>query len=483
MRGKLWIRVTYTCRWGILGLSTMELRYPRQVWGGMRTVLRAYLSFRHAAIAAGLALAAPLPASAAASDAASDAALHAALAEQASGELRAFYAHRDQPLWIGADGRLGHAAAELVRLIETADADGLDPHALRVDELAAAVSAAQHDRSPAVLARAELALSAALAGYAEAMMREAAGGEMLYEHDVLRPIRPEALTVLRSAAEARSLESFVAEMGWMHPLYGQVRGELAAEPADPTLRRAAIASLERIKAIPAAPWSRHVLIDIASARLWMYEGGRPVDSMRIVVGKADTPTPMMAGYLRYAVLNPYWNVPENLVRQTIARNVLNQGVGYLKARGYEVLSGWEDDAEQLDPAKIDWRAVARGERQVVVRQKPSATNAMGSVKYEFPNPEGIFLHDTPDKALLLADARQFSNGCVRLEDAERLGRWLLGGAIPVAGADPERRIDLAQPVPIYITYLTVRSEDGRLALGTDPYGRDATGRSTLARVH
>jgi murein L,D-transpeptidase YcbB/YkuD len=177
-------------------------------------------------------------------------------------------------------------------------------------------------------------------------------------------------------------------------------------------------------------------------------------------------------------------VPENLVRKTIAPNVLNLGVRYLRTRGYEVRDGWEDDAERLDPAAVDWRAVVRGEREVVVRQNPSATNAMGSIKFEFPNPEGIYLHDTPDKKLLLEDARQFSNGCVRLEDAQRLGRWLLGGAIPAAGDDPEQRIDLRDPVPIYITYLTVRTEGGQLALGTDPYGRDdIAGPSALARVH
>jgi murein L,D-transpeptidase YcbB/YkuD len=225
-----------------------------------------------------------------------------------------------------------------------------------------------------------------------------------------------------------------------------------------------------------------VLIDIASARLWMYEGDRVVDSMRIVVGKPDTPTPMMAGYLRQAVLNPYWNVPEHLVRKTIAAGVLSQGTGYLRARGYEVLSDWSDDPRRLDPAGIDWRAVAGGRLEVRVRQNPGAANAMGTVKFEFPNREGIYLHDTPDKDLLLADARQFSNGCVRLEDAERLGRWLLGGAMPSAG-NPETRVDLRQPVPIYITYLTVQPDGDRLALGSDPYGRDGAARAPLARAH
>jgi murein L,D-transpeptidase YcbB/YkuD len=437
--------------------------------------------YRKVLLAAGLLLATPLPGLAA--EPSAEAALQAALVEQASGELRGFYAHRDGPLWVTREGALRPAAHELARLIRTAEYDGLDPAQLRGGALEAALRGVQRDRSPAALARAELALSSAFARYVEAMARQPAGRETIYEHDVLRPLAPTGTTVLQAAANARSIDDYISNMRWMHPLYAQIRQSLAARPQALQVRQAAQASLARLRAIPAAPWSRHIVIDIASARLWMYEGDRAVDSMRIVVGKPDTPTPMMAGYIRHAVLNPYWNVPEHLVRKTIAAGVLSQGPGYLRARGYEVLSDWSDDPRRLDPARIDWRAVADGRREVRVRQNPGATNAMGTVKFEFPNPEGIYLHDTPDKDLLLADARQFSNGCVRLEDAERLGRWLLGGAMPSAGR-PETRIDLRQPVPIYITYLTVQAEGERVALGSDPYGRDGSARATpLARAH
>lgn len=427
-------------------------------------------------LAAGLLLAAPLPAMAA-----EPTSLTAAVAEQASGDLRAFYAHRESPLWITGEGSLRPAARELLRLVETADYDGLDPARLGAAKLGAALRNVQRDRSRTALAGVELALSTALAGYVEAMLAQPAGAGVIYEHDVLRPIKPMPTTVLQAAADSRSLEDYVTGMRWMHPLYAQIRRNLTG-PVDPALREAARASLQRVRAIPAPPWPRHVVIDAASARLWMYEGGRAVDSMRVVVGKPELPTPMMAGYLRNAVLNPYWNVPEHLVRQTIAAGVLAQGTGYLRARGYEVLADWGDNPARLDPAKVDWRAVAAGRRELRVRQNPGPTNAMGNVKFEFPNPEGIYLHDTPDKDLLLADARQFSNGCVRLEDAERLGRWLLGGAMPVAGS-PETRIDLRQPVPIYITYLTVQPDGDRLALGPDPYGRDGAARAALARAH
>ncbi|HYD23461.1 MAG TPA: L,D-transpeptidase family protein [Croceibacterium sp.] len=408
--------------------------------------------------------------------------LRASLAAQAGGELKTFYAYHSGPLWVTGRGTLDPAARELLRLIETARDDGLDPQALGARPLAEAIERAEAERSPAALARAELALSGALTRYARALLSPPGPSEMLYEHDVLRPVERTPLTILQAAADAPSLGEYLETMPWMHPLYAQVRRDLLAGQYAPPVRQAAIATLQRIRAIPAPPWSRHVVIDTASARLWMYEGDRPVDSMKVVVGKPERPTPMMAGYIRDAVINPYWNVPEHLVRQTIAPGVLSQGVAYLRARGYDVLSDWSDNPERLDPARIDWRAVRDGRVEVRVRQRPGAANAMGQVKYEFPNAQGIYLHDTPDKNLLEEEARQFSNGCVRLEDAERLGRWLLGTDLPKTATSPEQHLDLAQPVPIYITYLTVRPEGDRLVAGADPYGWDASGRA-LARAH
>ena len=407
----------------------------------------------------------------------------AAVAALASGDMRAFYAHAERPLWITPANTLRPAADDLLRLISTAEYDGLDPEQLRAAELTAAIARARETPTPEALAGAELALSRALTGYVGALLGGPAGSDMLYEHDLLRPIQPTAATVLRTAAEADSLEDYVGQMRWMHPMYAQIRRDLATSPLSASLQLAAESSLSRLRSLPATPWSRHVVIDIPSARLWMYEGDRPVDSMKIVVGKADTQTPQMAGYIRYAVLNPYWYVPAHLVRKTIAPNVLNQGLRYLRTRGYEVLSDWTDEAEVIDPATIDWRAAQRGDIEVVVRQKPSATNAMGSVKYEFPNPQGIYLHDTPDKQLMLEDARQFSNGCVRLEDAARFGRWLLGGVMPAPSGSPEERVDLPEPVPIYITYMTVRDNGAQLALGSDPYGLDGVGGTALVSAH
>jgi murein L,D-transpeptidase YcbB/YkuD len=181
---------------------------------------------------------------------------------------------------------------------------------------------------------------------------------------------------------------------------------------------------------------------------------------------------MLASRIHYATLNPYWNVPSDLTRKLIAPRVLADGVGYLRAKGYEVLSSYEEDAAKVDPSTIDWNAVADGRVQLRVRQLPGGSNAMGDVKLFFSNSGGIFLHDTPDKALFAKAQRNFSNGCVRLEDAARLTRWLTGSELRATSDAPEQHVKLRNSVPIYITYLTAQANGGQLTFLDDVYGRD-----------
>jgi L,D-transpeptidase YcbB len=406
----------------------------------------------------------------------------AELVKQAQADFGSFYAYRSGPLWIAHDGRPNAAAGALLDLIRTAHFDGIDPALLNYGELAAAIGALGQDPSPDARARAELALSQTFVTYVTSLRNTTDNG-MLYEHDLLRPYTPEVYTTLENAANTPSLEDYVRGLRWMHPLYSQLRQAVMADGGvDASTAQVARANLERLRALPSSPGKRYVLIDAASARLWMYEGDQVVDSMKVVVGTAETPTPIMAGYIRYAVFNPYWNVPPELLRKNIAPRARAQGQTYLNRGGYQVVSEWSADAEVLPSAGIDWRAVETGQLDIKVRQLPGGANAMGTVKYEFPNPEGIFLHDTPDKSLMLKDVRQLSNGCIRLEDAARFGRWLLEGALPATSNRPEQKTDLAVPVPIYVTYITAQPAGTGLAVGPDPYSYDARGQRGLARA-
>src|SRR4029453_13105901 len=114
---------------------------------------------------------------------------------------------------------------------------------------------------------------------------------------------------------------------------------------------------------------------------------------------------------------------------------------------------------------------------VRLRQNPGAGNAMGRMKFMFPNPQGVYLHDTPNKELLLEDARLFSGGCVRLEDAPRLAKWLYGRPLSWRGASTEQPVDLPRPMPVYLIYQTAVPTGDQVYYFQDIYGKD---RSRLA---
>lgn len=226
---------------------------------------------------------------------------------------------------------------------------------------------------------------------------------------------------------------------------------------------ASAARVDRSFGAQAIGQRRSVLVDAASATLYMMEGGRIVDSMKVIVGKPEAATPELRTTMTYATLNPYWHVPADLARTVIAANVLKFGTGFLEYRGYQVVSSFGPDAREIDPSEVDWKAVEEGRESVYVRQLPGPDNSMGQMKFSLAAGNGIYLHDTPKKELFEQDDRSLSAGCVRLEDAPRLARWLLGSDPLTAAASPEQHIALPRSVPVVITYLDP-SAQSQLAL-------------------
>jgi murein L,D-transpeptidase YcbB/YkuD len=236
-----------------------------------------------------------------------------------------------------------------------------------------------------------------------------------------------------------------------------------------------IINMERAKRLPAPEEQRkYAIVDAGNARLSLWENGRKVDEMKVVVGKAETATPMMAAYIKYASVNPYWNVPPELVRNLVGPRVAAQGVSYLTDREYQVLTDYSDNAQTIDPHTVDWQAVVDGRQDVRLRRLPSPANSMGMMKFMLPNYFGIYLHDSPEKDHFTKNELWISNGCVRVEDYKRLATWLFGGYVP-KGHDPkvEEEVDLPKPVPVYMTYLTAQPTANGIQFMPDHYGRDA----------
>ena len=386
-----------------------------------------------------------------------------------------FYRARGGTLLWFAPGS-GNAARQLLTLLSTARADNLNPNRYNVKGVARAIEAAQRGDAQ----RADMVLSEAFVAFAREVKRDPGG--VIYVDSALKPTPPSASALLRDAASAPNLASYVENEGWMNPIYGKLRLALASRMYRSERERQQLAlNLERARALPSGS-GRYVIVNAPAARLYMYENGRVVDSMRVVAGRPDpiAQTPMMNAYIRYVALNPYWNAPADLASKRLAPTVLKEGRAYFKKRGYEVLSDWGDHAHAIDPMSVDWRGVAAGRVQVRMRQKPGPANSMGKMKFMFPNAQGIWLHDTPEQEKIDEAARLQSNGCVRLEAAPRLLNWLFDGRPPrPQGAKPEQKVNLPQLVPIYLTYLTAVPSGTSIVYFDDFYGKD---RARLGRL-
>lgn len=396
----------------------------------------------------------------------------AAIASPAASQaVSAFYARRGgAPLWLRA-GAESSAARELIGVLERAPLDGFGSGPALAAQAQALIARAQSG-DPAARATADRLLSAAWVMYVQTLQQPPRG--MIYADSWARPRIDTPAQILARTATAPSLSGYVRTVAQVNPVYAQLRDAAWAQmqsnggALDPRV----LTSLDRTRDRPFQ--DRYIIVDTAAARLYMIQDGRVAGTMRVIVGKAapGTQTPMLASTIYYATLNPYWHVSPELVRTLTAKNVLDQGLSYLKSRGYQVMPADPKDDRLLNPARVDWKAVANGSEMVRVRQLPGPANSMGRIKFGFPNAQDIYLHDTPVKELFASDDRDLSHGCIRLEDAERLGRWMMGRDPETASMAPEQNVPLPTPVPIFITYLTAQVDGGQLSFIDDVYGRD-----------
>jgi murein L,D-transpeptidase YcbB/YkuD len=405
-------------------------------------------------------------------------ALAARHSDNSSAEVAAFYRARGgAPLWFSP--KSGDAAQQLLMLLSTARADNLNPNRYNVKGVARAIDAARRGD----IQRSELVLSQAFVAFARDVRHDPGG--VIYVDSELKPTPPSAMALLGQAAAAPNLADYVENEGWMSPIYGKLRLALASRMYRSERERQLLAlNLERARALPSGN-GRYVIVNAPAARLYMYENGQVVDSMRVVAGRPDpiAQTPMMNAYIRYVALNPYWNSPADITARKLAPTILKEGRAYFKNRGYELLSDWGDHPRVIDPMSIDWRAVAAGRIQARLRQKPGPANSMGKMKFMFPNPQGIWLHDTPEQEKIDEAARLQSNGCVRLEAASRLASWLFNGRAPKPqGAKPEQKVNLPTPVPVYLTYLTAVPSGTSIVYFDDFYGKDRARLSRMASL-
>ena len=245
-------------------------------------------------------------------------------------------------------------------------------------------------------------------------------------------------------------------------------------PIDDRIRQVEI-NLERWRWMPGDFGARHFLVNIPSFMLMAREDGKTALEMRVVVGKPGHETPIFSGDMANVVFSPYWNVPDSIAEDETAP-LAARDPGYLTRNNMEVFRG----TTRVDESEVNWGSPDEL-RKLVFRQRPGAGNALGRVKFLFPNPYNVYLHDTPAQSLFARTGRAFSHGCVRVEEPEALAKYVLRGdaewdeprMLAAMRSGVEKYVRLKETIPVHIVYFTVWvDERNAVHFLPDVYGYD-----------
>jgi murein L,D-transpeptidase YcbB/YkuD len=236
-------------------------------------------------------------------------------------------------------------------------------------------------------------------------------------------------------------------------------------------------NMDRWRWLPRDLGDLYIMVNVAGFELDVVENDSSLMTMNVVVGKDAWRTPIFRDTMEHIVINPYWNVPPNIQRDEVIPALLRDP-GYLESHNMEVLVG----NRRISPAEIDPGRVRAGSSPYHIRQLPGGDNALGEVKFLFPNKDDIYLHDTPARSLFTQSSRAFSHGCIRVEKPVELAKLIMAKATNRPSEDyetlrarsGEQWINLNRPVPVYILYFTAYAHrDGSVSFHPDIYERDA----------
>lgn len=254
---------------------------------------------------------------------------------------------------------------------------------------------------------------------------------------------------------------------------------LQAMNVDPTERAyQLLMNHERQLALKRVVPERYVQVNVPGFKLRVYDRQQAVLEMKAIVGRRSRQTPTLNSEIRSLVLNPAWNVPRSIAHKDILPKWRDDR-SYLDRHNMRIVSGWGQQKVWIDHQQTDPEQLYRGRDYLRLYQLPGANNALGQIKFDFPNPHAVYLHDTPSKGLFANHQRAFSSGCVRLEDPYKLASYLIGMQRLQKPLDQmlaethTRRIRLSQPVGLYLTYWTAwLDSQQRLQFREDIYYQD-----------
>ena len=397
--------------------------------------------------------------------------------------VRAFYEQRDnQPAWTDDE-----AVAEAVAIIASSSAHGLVPGDYEGPSLPLAFEAVEKSAKDSASAGQWATFDARVTTALMRLGRDVSMGRVppaVIGAQWKPRLTPSDLgSSLGEAWRAGHISAWLDRIAPPHPGYRRLRESLAkmesASPRDETRIAVVRVNLDRWRWLPTDLGPRHLVANIPEFLLRAYEDGRTTFEMRVVVGGAgDRQTPLFSDAMETVVFNPYWHIPKSIaVGETVP--AIAKDPDYLERHNIEILDA-ESGHRHVDPEDVDWDD-KDAVKSLVFRQRPGDENALGDVKFLFPNRHAVYMHDTPSTTFFQRPMRALSHGCVRVAEPDKLAAYVLrdqaawtAAAISTSmGGDTEQHVRLTDPLSVHLVYFTATVDDrGNLVFFDDVYKLD-----------
>jgi len=379
--------------------------------------------------------------------------------------LKSYYKSRRRGIWTSKSG-LSKKGVELIGVLNAAAGDGLEPS----DYL----SGFPKKLAKSDLAAAELYLSQSFVRFSRDLFAGRTTPAVSEPDIVISRKKIDRKALLKSAA-SKGPKSVIKQLRPQHKQYQLLR-KLLAKTRDAKTRRKLIVNMERWRWLPRSLGKTYVLVNQAAFNLQMVRKGKIVDQRRVIVGKPYHKTPIFSHKISSAEFNPTWTIPRSIAGNEILPK-LRKNPNYLAERGFKIHTSWKANAPAMNANSIDWYSVRAKNFPYRIVQQPGKRNALGQVKFLFPNKFKVYMHDTPSKKLFNNKQRAFSHGCIRVEKPLKFAEILLGMKASKINSllktEKTQKVKIKRPIDVHLTYFTVWiGKNGKASFHKDIYGRD-----------
>ncbi len=292
--------------------------------------------------------------------------------------------------------------------------------------------------------------------------------------------------ILAKLKKGASIESILAPYVPKSPQFKKLLSYYKPGDKSEKMRKIRL-NIERTKLMSQNGWNNYIELNVPEYMLRFYEGGSVTMKFPVIVGKPSWQTPIFSSTMKYIVLNPTWTLTENIIREDLIKKV-KKNPGYFKKHNMKIYASFKENAPELNPRNINWKKYEGKDNKTPIPfrivQASSKKNALGTVKFMFPNRFSVYMHDTQTKSLFKREARAFSHGCMRLSQPNELLEKVATGYAQTSMEIVNKHkannkisyINLKRKIPVHIVYQTAYVGSGGLQFYPDVYGYDKSQR-------